>query len=307
MRRAAAWLGVAAVLMAVVIAAEVRLGAVERADPLGRQLLFLPSAALLRAASLGNPGLAADLVYLWSIQYYSQYEPDERLLYLDAVYGLVTDLDPQYFDAYWIGAMIMLSQPGVPEAERKASVVALYDKGIAAMPDNSRLPEIAAWDMRTAFGDTDLAIHYMRLAAAAPNAPNRIKRLLGRWLDSAHRWTVEDSIQYWMQVYQEAPDHQEQLFGVSHLFDLVAGVHRRQLNPLLAAAERRLGHCPSDWEPLVRQGVLPERPLDLMGRVYPIDPATCTIRPIRGVRVKSPDQLVMHWYGPIGEEVPTTP
>lgn len=308
MKRGIVWLGVAAGLLAVAVVTEIQLESIPREDPLGRELLYLPSAQLLRAASLGNPGLAADVTYLWSIQYYSQFEPSARLLYLEKVYDLITDLDPHYFDAYWIGAMVMLTQPQVSEEARKASVVELYDKGIAAMPDDSRLAEIAAWDMRTAFDDTTLAIRYMRSAAAAPDAPNRLKRVLGRWLDTSHRWSIHDSIRYWTEVYQEAPTHQEKLFGISHLLDIVAGVHHRQLDPLLAAAQTHTGSCPKTWQPLLEHGVLAEEPVDLMGRVYPIDPATCTIRPIRNVRVKPPDELVIHWYGPLdGESQPAGP
>ena len=84
-------------LLAVAVAAEVRLGRIPEQNPLGRELLYLPSPEMLKILSLGNTGLAADVLYLWSIQYYSGFQPNETFLYLDTVYNLITDLDPRFF------------------------------------------------------------------------------------------------------------------------------------------------------------------------------------------------------------------
>jgi len=84
------------VLLGVAVGAEVELGRIPKEDPLGRELLYLPSPEMLKIMSLGNPGLVADILYLWSIQYYSMFRPNERFLYLGTVYNLITDLDPLY-------------------------------------------------------------------------------------------------------------------------------------------------------------------------------------------------------------------
>ena len=70
------------VLLAIAITSEVRLRSIERADPLGPELLYLPTYEMLKIMSLGNEGLMADLLFLWSIQYYSQFRPHEKFLYL---------------------------------------------------------------------------------------------------------------------------------------------------------------------------------------------------------------------------------
>ena len=77
MKRTLGSLSVIAILIGVVVIAEVRLGKITREDPLGRELLYLPSPEMLKIMSLGNPGLVADVLYLWSIQYYSFYQPRE--------------------------------------------------------------------------------------------------------------------------------------------------------------------------------------------------------------------------------------
>jgi len=52
-------LAVIAVLLGVVVLSEVRLGKITREDPLGRELLYLPSPEMLKIMSLGNPGLVS--------------------------------------------------------------------------------------------------------------------------------------------------------------------------------------------------------------------------------------------------------
>ena len=119
MKRTIGTLAIVATLIGVAVVSEVRLGAIPRPDPLGRELLYLPSPEILKILSLGNPGLAADVLYLWSIQYYSFFEPHERFLYLETIFNLITDLDPLYADAYRIGALIMQIQTSGDQEELK--------------------------------------------------------------------------------------------------------------------------------------------------------------------------------------------
>ncbi|MBD3855666.1 MAG: hypothetical protein IFK92_03880, partial [Acidobacteria bacterium] len=144
MKRTLGSLAVITVLLGAVVLSEVRLGKIPREDPLGRELLYLPSPEMLKIMSLGNPGLVADVLYLWSIQYYSFYRPHERFLYLETVYNLITDLDPLYVDAYRIGALIMQIQTGGDQNEIDAAVRRLFDKGLRNLPDDWQLAEAAA-------------------------------------------------------------------------------------------------------------------------------------------------------------------
>jgi len=194
------------VLLGVAVGAEVELGRIPKEDPLGRELLYLPSPEMLKIMSLGNPGLVADILYLWSIQYYSMFRPNERFLYLGTVYNLITDLDPLYFDAYRIGALIMEIQTGGDQAQLKKTVHRLFDKGLENLPGSWQLAEAAAWDFFIRFHDQEEALHYAEIAAAHPDAPARIKRMVGVWRDKERAWTVDDSIDYWRRAIDEAED-----------------------------------------------------------------------------------------------------
>ncbi|MCU0234604.1 MAG: hypothetical protein MUE90_11325 [Thermoanaerobaculales bacterium] len=283
MKRSLAAAAVVVALLGLAVSAELRLGRVQRADPLGRELLYLPSPEMLKVLSVGNPGLAADIFYMWSIQYYSLFAPHERFLYLEPVYDLITDLDPLYFDAYRIGALIMQLQTGGDQKQLQETVQRLFDKGLANLPASWELAEAAAWDMFMRFRDRRQALRYAEVAAARAGAPARIKRMVGVWRDSESAWTVEDSIAYWRQAVAEAVDAYDRRMSLSKLYDAVATRDREALNPVLAYLRDDLGRCPASWDEAVRRGALVSVPLDYVGNPYGIDPERCELVPLKKI------------------------
>jgi hypothetical protein len=266
-----------AVLLAVAIVAEVSLERVPRQDPLERDLLYLPSPEMLKIMSLGNPGLAADVLYLWSIQYYSLFQPDERFLYLETVYNLITDLDPLYYDAYRIGALIMQIQTGGDQTELEATVQRLFDKGIRNLPHNWQLAEAAAWDFFMRFKNRSEALRYAEVAAGRPDAPSRIKRMVGVWREEESTWTVDDSIDYWRRAVEDASDRYDRAMCMSQLYDAVVAKDRLTLEPLLRVYVNRFGVCPQSWNEMIRAGALKREPRDLFGDPYGIAPSDCRL------------------------------
>ena len=48
------------------------------------------------------------MIYIWAIQYYSNYEREDRYRYVEHVFGeVIAELDPHYIDPYWMGALII--------------------------------------------------------------------------------------------------------------------------------------------------------------------------------------------------------
>jgi hypothetical protein len=268
-------LAIIAVLLGLVVLSEFRLGEISREDPLGRELLYLPSPEMLKIMSLGNPGLVADVLYLWSIQYYSFYQPHERFLYLETVYNLITDLDPLYVDAYRIGALIMQIQTGGDEEELEAAVRRIFDKGMRNLPDNWQLAEAAAWDFFIRFKDQEMALHYAEIASQRPGAPPRIKRMVGVWRDKESKWTLDDSIEYWRRALENAENEWDRVLCMNQFYDAVAARDRIALAPLLEAYSARFGRCPENWEELIRAGALRQVPLDAYGDPYGIGIEDC--------------------------------
>ena len=54
-----------------------------------KDLLYMPNGKYLKAISLGHAPLLADFVYLWAIQYYSDYNQVDRYRYVEHVFGEV--------------------------------------------------------------------------------------------------------------------------------------------------------------------------------------------------------------------------
>jgi hypothetical protein len=272
------------VLLALVVGSGASLRDLDREDPLGKDLLYLPSAEMLRLLSLGNEGLMADLVYLWSIQYYSQFRPHEQFLYLEKVYDLITDLDPLYFDAYRIGAMIMSIELSTDPAARKLVITKLYDKGLRNMSGSWELAEVAAWDALQQLHDPDLALHYAAIGARHPDAPARLKRVYGRWKERVGGWSIEDSIAYWQEVLAEAERKPDEVLAKSHLYDAWVQLDHRRLDPVLAWFQQRFGRCPSSWQEVVDRGLLAEVPRDYVGNPYRIAAGRCRLEAHKRIR-----------------------
>ncbi len=284
MKRKLIALVIVAGLLGVAVGAELRLGKIPRQDPLGRDLLFLPSPEMVKLLSHGNPGMAADVFYLWSIQYYSFFQPNERFLYLEPVYNLITDLDPLFFDAYRIGALIMQIQTGGDQEQLKKAVRRLFDKGLRNLPESWELAEAAAWDMHMRFSDREAALHYAEVAAGLPGSAGRIKRMVGVWRDKENEWTIDDSIIYWRQAVDDAVDQYDRTMCLSKLYDAVVLKDRESLDPRLRAFAAGTGRCANEWDDLIRVGLLERVPLDLSGNAYGIDSESCQLVPLKKIK-----------------------
>ncbi len=284
MKKTIASLAVVAVLLSIAVVAELRLGAIERTDPLGRELLYLPSHEALKIMSLGNPGLAADLLYLWSIQYYSYFQPHERFLHLETIFNLITDLDPKYFDAYRIGALIMGMQTGGDQGRLQRTAQNLLDKGLTNIPESWELAEFAAWDMYMRYRDREAALEYAEMAARIADAPGRIKRMVGVWRDKERKWSVEDSIEYWRAAAVEAEDDYDRRMCLSKLYDAVLTRDRQQIQPLIDTLVSRNGSCSDGWGGLIRAGLIQQVPLDFSQNAYGIDPESCQLVSYKVIR-----------------------
>ena len=272
------------VLLGVAVGAEVELGRIPREDPLGRELLYLPSPEMLKIMSLGNPGLAADILYLWSIQYYSGFKPDERFLYLETIYNLITDLDPLYHDAYRVGALIM-QLPTIDEESHKKGVIRLFDKALRNMPQNHEIAEAAAWDMYIRYHDKAEALRYLESAAEIPGSPHRLKRFLAVWSEDEEEWSFESAISYWIEVRKEAETEYDRAVCEKQIYRLVASRDQELLKPVLEDWAARRGSCPERWETLVEAGWLEAVPVDYFGQSYRILPESCSAIATESVRI----------------------
>jgi tetratricopeptide (TPR) repeat protein len=273
------------ILLAGTVVVDQRLDDWAPADPLGKRLLYVPSLPALKLLSLGNHGLMASLLYLWSIQYYSQFQFGEHYLYLAKMLDLVTDLDPLYRDPYQIGGILMGMSAREDGGRMVEDVIALYDKGLENRPDDIQLAHFAAWDAYESLGRREDGIRYMEHAASIPEAPNRIHRVLGVWKDRNREWSLEDSVRHWEEALLTAENQVDLRAALSHYYDARTRLDRRTLDPALFSYRIATGRCATSWQNLVDAGLVDAVPMDAADREYGIDPDDCTLIAHKKLRI----------------------
>jgi tetratricopeptide (TPR) repeat protein len=271
------------VLLALVLVAgsQARLLAHPLEEDAGRRLLYLPNGRFLQVASLGYPTFVADMIYLWSIQFYGGYSDRmDRFAYLEHVYGqVIARLDPRYVDPYLVGALIMVIEKKDVEGALK-----LLDQGMAANPKDWLMPyEAGFWAYDTAH-DFDRAADYFRRTMEIPGAPASTRRLHAGMLNK--KGDKATSLLLWSEILAEAGEDRVRATAANHVHDLQIDVDLGRLNDLAARFQARAGRPPRGTEELVTAGLLPGVPLDSDGRPYVFDPVTGEARSTSPFRLR---------------------
>jgi hypothetical protein len=244
-------------------------------DP-GESLLYLPNGKHLRLVSLGHASLLADFVYLWAIQFYSDYEREDRFHYVEHVFGdVITELDPRYVDAYWLGAMIL-----IVEAGRVDDGLALLERGFARNPDQWILPYLAGWEAWTARQPVRAA-EYFRQASAVPGAPLLARRMRAGMVRRAGQTSA--ALVLWRELRDDpASDEASRAIASRKVRELETVVLLDGLRDAVARYRTETGTLPHDLEALARRGYVRSVPRDATGRPFVYDPRTGRVAPPSG-------------------------
>jgi hypothetical protein len=208
--------------------------------------LYVPSPVAARVMSVGHASTMADVMYLWAIQHFSEpaVDPVERRRWLERVYGTITDLDPKFRDAYWLGYLSLFFEAKSPEA-----AYALVDKALANDPANWLLALDAAMSARHG-GDVDRAVHYLELIAPQTDDP-LIARMLTR-LKAAE--TTQQELDAWAAMV-DSDDGQTRIVARDHVNDLSMLIVSSQLSALAQCyAREHAGRLPGSLAQLVAAG-----------------------------------------------------
>lgn len=237
-----------------------------------RELLYLPSGDYLRVASLGHGPLLADLVYIWSILFYSDYEREDRYRYVQHIFGeVIPKLDPHYADPYWLGALILIVERNDLEGGLR-----LLDQGFENSPRSWILPYMAGWECHWS-GRYARAARYFEKAASVPGAPPHLRRVRAGMI--ARAGDLEAAIRLWREILDD-PDSDEGARDIAsrQIAQLRARFDLGRIREAIGRYRDRHGRPPSDLDALVRAGLLeavPEGPED---GPYAYDPATGAVR-----------------------------
>ncbi len=248
-----------------------RLADIDSAASGSKELLYMPNGKYLKAISLGHAPLVADFVYLWAIQYYSDYDRENRYRYVEHVFGdVIAELDPRYIDPYWLGAIILTT-----EAKDVDAGLRLLDRGFAKNPSAWILPYLAGWECERVLR-FDRAAAYFDLAARAPGAPPDLFRLKAGM--TARTGNLREAIARWKDVLDDPRnDDGARAIATRQIRTLTVRADLQDLDAAIAAYRQRNGRPPNSLEDLVRAGLVRSLPQDPDGAAYAYDPSAGTV------------------------------
>jgi tetratricopeptide (TPR) repeat protein len=235
------------------------------------QMLYLPSGKYLRPASFGYYGLLADFIYLWSIQYYSDPGFHPRLEYLKHTYDIITELDPQFLDAYQTGALFMFYEGRNPKAGLQ-----LLDKGLERNPTEWIFPTDAGFYCLINLRDKPQALKYFTKAAQVPGAPTLVKRTLANL--TFQKGDMMDSLELWQEVYDTAERPSIKQTAFQHVHDLRVLIDLDGLRKAIKLYYEKYQQLPTNLNDLVSARIVKQVPLDPEGNAYEYDPSAGRVK-----------------------------
>lgn len=162
-----------------------------------RQPVFFPRIEIVRPALLGFTGLAADLAWIRTVQYFgSRIEGRERFPQLHQFVDMVTSLDPHFVDAFQYGGLFLSIARQYPNA------ITIYRKGIAANPSAWQLPHDLGRLYFLELKDYQQALYWWEATDRLPGRPHYIPRFLIRL--QAKLGHVETALELWQQMLEQS-------------------------------------------------------------------------------------------------------
>ncbi len=233
----------------------------------GSGIIYIPSGAYLKPVTFGYASLAADLIFLWSIQYFGNPAVPDKDKHFRHIFDILSELDPRYVDPYEVGALIALYDFRDP-----ALAVDILDMGLAKNPDRWIFPLEAGHYAQLYAKDIELARTYYKKAMDIPGAPPIAKRLYANAAFKA--MDLQTAWETWREVHDAAPDEEIRKIASNHLYNIKYVADSQAVRNAVFEFRTRAGRNPSSLEALVRAGLIKDVPLDYDGRDYIYDPAT---------------------------------
>lgn len=237
----------------------------------GSSIIYIPSGQYLKFATFGNSSLLADLIYVWAIQYYSDYTIPDMYEYLDHIFSIINELDPSYLDPYDIGAVI-----AAYEAEDLDLALKILDRGLEKNPEQWLFPYMAAHYAQMIKKDHKLAQEYYKKAMNIEEVPPIVERLYANAIFKSMDY--KRALQTWLEIYKTAKDERIKKIASNHLYNITATIDIQKINEAIEKFKESYGRNPMELSQLVRAGFLDSLPKDLDGKEYTYDSRTGEVK-----------------------------
>ena len=249
-----------------------KLESINRQKIPGSSIIYIPSGKHLKYATFGYNSLLADLFYIWAIQYYSDTSITDRFEYLDHIFSIISELDPNYLDPYQIGALI-----AIYEANDFELGLEFLDRGLINNPKQWILPFEAAHYAQLVKKDYKLAQRYYKKTMEIEGSPPIVQRL---YANAAFKLTdYSTSWKLWLEIYNGAEDERIKKIASNHLYQVKAARDIEEITKALEEFKIQYSRLPQDLNQLVRAGYLRSLPKDFDNQDYVYDPDTGEVKP----------------------------
>jgi tetratricopeptide (TPR) repeat protein len=238
----------------------------------GSSIIYLPKGEYLKYATFGHSSLLADLIYIWAIQYYGDYEIPDSYDYLFHIFSIIAELNPHYFDPIDMGAFI-----AAYEALDVDLAVKILDMGLKKNPKEWFFPYQAAHYLQFMRKDHERAQEYYKKTMTIEGYPPIVRRL---YADAIFKSTdYKKALEEWLEIYNTAEDERIKKVASNHLYNIKATMDIEKLQDAIAKFKEKYDRYPADLSRLVSAGFLDSIPKDMDDKEYLYDSQTGEVKP----------------------------
>ena len=231
------------------------------------EVLYLRSPKLVKVLSLGYTGLAADIYWTRTVQYFGGHHQQRALRYelLKPLLDLTTELDPHLTVAYEFGSFFLSQKP--PEgAGTPDEAVKFVENGIKDNPDNWRLYYHLGFIHSIEREDYKSAADAFRRGSEIPGAHPWMKVMAATM--SERGGDIHTARFLWTKIYESSDDRQIRQNALVRLVALKVDEDVTNLEALVQNYKQRTGAYAQDWRQLIAAGILGGIPADPSGAAY---------------------------------------
>lgn len=233
-----------------------------------RDSLYLPRGEYVKFLSLGYDMIMADILWLRAIQAFGgHYLGDRNYEGIINLFDVITDLNPNFIDAYLFGNTVIGEEAG-----QKEKGLALIDKGInKTLRRSYRLGYWGGYDATWNLRDYKRAKYYFRMSLKCPDSPDYVERLLTYTDEKMGNYHV--AFQKRVEDYLRALDNNDSLLeGISRrkIIDVIRQWHVAILKQAATKYSEKFGADISNLDQLAKEGLLGEYSVPVFQRLEDI-------------------------------------
>jgi hypothetical protein len=235
------------------------------------EILFLWSSGQVKRLLPGFDGLAADVYWLRTVQYFGRqrlYSRRKDFALLRPLIEITTDLDPRLEIAYRYGA-IFLSEPPPEGAGRPREGIEVLEKGTRALPESWRLRQDLGFFHFLYLGEARQAAAILEEASKLPGAAFWLRTLAADLLERGGDRSA--SREMWQRLFDQAEKGVLRENARLWLDILDSRDRADQVTHAVREFGRRHGRLPRNLEELRRSGLWRGPLTDLAGVPFHYD------------------------------------